>query len=163
MKSVVLCVSSYSTWADPGPEATATREVQLLQDWTDEASAIVGWSDGGLVAATLAATHKDEVERLVLVATPAPMMQDGEWVGQISAKTLLLFGDADAPTGSVHARWWQTRIPNARIEMVPGGGHYILGRVWERALSHLAPGATRRGRRSPPSRPCTGRSGRFRA
>lgn len=143
MKSVVLCLPPYAAWADPGQQLTAAREVELVPDWTDGASAIVGWSEGGLVAAKLAATHKDAVERLVLVATPAPMTDDSDWVGQISARTLLLFGDADGLTGSVHAHWWKTRIPNSRVEMVPGAGHDILKQVWARAVSHLAPGALR--------------------
>lgn len=144
MTRVVLCLPPYQAWTDPAEAQTVARGVELSPGWVEGAAGIVGWSDGGLEAAQLAATHGDAVERLVLVAAPAPMTDDAEWVSQIAAKTLLLFGDADAMTGSVHARWWKARIPDSRVEMVPGGGHYILGQVWSRALSHLAPGALRR-------------------
>jgi hypothetical protein len=53
----------------------------------------------------------------------------------------------DPQTGSAHARWWKARLANSRIEMVPGGGHDILRRMWPRSLTHLAPGASPRERR----------------
>lgn len=64
--------------------------------------------------------------------------------GEAQAKTLLLYGAKDPVAGSRHGRWWQKQLPNARLEMVPDGGHLLVLRVWERALSHLAPGARRR-------------------
>jgi pimeloyl-ACP methyl ester carboxylesterase len=57
----------------------------------------------------------------------------------VAAKTLLVYGDADPLGGSRHGRWWQGRLPNARLEMVPGGGHLVIVPMWRRVLSHLAP------------------------
>ena len=57
----------------------------------------------------------------------------------VKAKTLLLYGSADHQTGSSHGQRWQKRLPNARLEMVPGGGHELLVPMWPRVLSYLAP------------------------
>jgi pimeloyl-ACP methyl ester carboxylesterase len=62
----------------------------------------------------------------------------------VKAKTLLLYGSRDPVAGSAHARWWKERIPDSRVEMAPGAGHMLVFPMWERALSHLAPGAKRR-------------------
>lgn len=64
--------------------------------------------------------------------------------GEVQAKTLLLYGAADS-IGSRHARWWQQRLPDARTEMVPEAGHLLLIPMWDRVLSHLAPGKLRSG------------------
>jgi len=60
----------------------------------------------------------------------------------VVAKTLLLYGSADSQTGSSHGHRWQKRLPNARLEMVPGGDHELLVPKWARILSHLAPRRT---------------------
>ncbi len=62
--------------------------------------------------------------------------------GEVQAKVLLLYGQADA-IGSRHAGWWQKRLPNARTEMVPQAGHLLVVPLWKRVLSHLAPGRSR--------------------
>ena len=61
----------------------------------------------------------------------------------VQAKTLLLYGSRDPVAGTRHGTWWQKRLPNARLEVVPGAGHLLILAVWHRALSHLAPGAKR--------------------
>ena len=102
---------------------------------------MIGWSDGGYAALELAAAHPDDVDRLVLVAVPAPDDRGPPpELALVSAKTLLLFGNADPRTGSAHARWWKSQLPGARLEMVPGGGHDLLGPMWGRILAHAAPG-----------------------
>lgn len=63
----------------------------------------------------------------------------------VEAKTLLLYGSADPVAGSRHGSWWQRRLPNARLEVAPGAGHLLVIPMWQRVLSHLAPGATRKG------------------
>lgn len=62
---------------------------------------------------------------------------------QVKAKTLLLYGSKDALVGQKHARWWKARLADARIEVAPGLGHLLAIPMWKRALSHLAPGASR--------------------
>jgi pimeloyl-ACP methyl ester carboxylesterase len=61
----------------------------------------------------------------------------------VQAKTLLLYGSKDPLAGSRHGSWWQKRLPNARLEVVPGAGHLLILLMWQRALSHLAPGSKR--------------------
>jgi pimeloyl-ACP methyl ester carboxylesterase len=58
----------------------------------------------------------------------------------VQAKTLLLYGSRDPLAGPRHGRWWQERIRDARLEVVPGAGHLLVIPSWARALSHLAPG-----------------------
>jgi pimeloyl-ACP methyl ester carboxylesterase len=61
----------------------------------------------------------------------------------VQAKTLLLYGSRDPVAGPRHGSWWQKRLPNARLEVVPDAGHLLILTMWGRVLSHLAPGATR--------------------
>jgi pimeloyl-ACP methyl ester carboxylesterase len=56
----------------------------------------------------------------------------------VQAKTLLLYGSRDPLAGPRHGRWWQARLPDARLEVVPGGGHLLLIPMWAHVLSHLA-------------------------
>jgi pimeloyl-ACP methyl ester carboxylesterase len=58
----------------------------------------------------------------------------------VQAKTLLLYGSRDPVAGPRHGSWWQKRLPNARLEVVPDAGHLLILAMWGRALSHLAPG-----------------------
>ncbi|MCU1585227.1 MAG: hypothetical protein JWM49_1783 [Microbacteriaceae bacterium] len=59
----------------------------------------------------------------------------------VAAKTLLLYGGADATVGAAHARWYKDRVRNSRIEVVPDFGHLLIIPMWDRVLSHLAPGS----------------------
>jgi pimeloyl-ACP methyl ester carboxylesterase len=63
----------------------------------------------------------------------------------VQAKTLLLYGARDASVSTRHGSWWQKQLPNARLEVVPNAGHLLIFTMWQRALSHLAPGAKRQG------------------
>lgn len=58
---------------------------------------------------------------------------------EVSAKTLLLYGARDPLAGPRHGRWWQSRLPDARLEVIPDAGHLVLLPMWPRILSHLAP------------------------
>ena len=62
----------------------------------------------------------------------------------VAAKTLIVNGQADPLAGNAHASWYQKAIPDARVEMMPGVGHLAVIPAWDRVLSHLAPGTTRR-------------------
>jgi pimeloyl-ACP methyl ester carboxylesterase len=57
----------------------------------------------------------------------------------VKANTLLLNGARDATAGPRHGSWWQERLPDARLEVVPGAGHLLVIPTWDRVLSHLAP------------------------
>jgi hypothetical protein len=56
--------------------------------------------------------------------------------GEVRVKTLLIYGAKDPVAGPRHARWYQSRLPNARFEQVPGAGHLVVLPKWERVLSH---------------------------
>ena len=133
---------------DPDPELTWARGVTLVaDDGTDTGLdhvgpvGIVGSSIGGLDALAFAARHPGLVDRVVLVATQIPEDEGGLGfeLSEVNAKTLLLFGAKDPLTGSRHGSWWHKRLPNARLEMSPQGGHELLVPMWKRVLSHLAP------------------------
>jgi hypothetical protein len=70
-------------------------------------------------------------------------MDLGFSVDDVHAKCLLLYGNADE-IGSAHARWYKNHLADARVEMVPKAGHLVVIPMWDRVLSHLAPGSTRR-------------------
>ena len=57
----------------------------------------------------------------------------------VEAETLLLYGSRDPLAGTRHGRWWNERLPNARLEVDPQAGHLVLFSMWSRALAHLAP------------------------
>jgi pimeloyl-ACP methyl ester carboxylesterase len=57
----------------------------------------------------------------------------------VQAKTLLLYGSRDPVADPRHGRWWQSRLPDARLEVAPGAGHLLLVPMWHRVLSYLAP------------------------
>jgi pimeloyl-ACP methyl ester carboxylesterase len=59
--------------------------------------------------------------------------------GDVRQKALLIYGAQDRLAGARHGRWWQERLPNARLEMVPDGGHLVVIPMWKRVLSFLAP------------------------
>ncbi len=137
--------------ADPGPELTYARGVTLFAGPAGSAGpsgavdhpgplGVVGQGDAGLAALEFAAAFPDRVDRVVMVGTPIP--PEGEFPA-VAAKTLLLYGAKDQATGSKHGRWWQQRLPDARLEMHPQGGADLLVPMWKRILSHLAPGCRR--------------------
>jgi pimeloyl-ACP methyl ester carboxylesterase len=61
----------------------------------------------------------------------------------VPAKTLLLYGSRDPLAGPRHGRWWQSRLPDARLEVAQGAGHLLVVPMWSRVLSHLAPSRSR--------------------
>jgi pimeloyl-ACP methyl ester carboxylesterase len=228
---------SAERWATVG---SAADDIATVLDTLDaERVGVAGWSAGGRVALALAARHPDLVDRVVVVATPAPddevpwidpeqraelerlrtlapkdahaqlgsslsslvpvdpFSDDALWLlaaegtsdkaalrspgvrnrlGEmlraafsqgttglaadiagyclqpwgfepeaVEAKTLLIYGARDPMAGLRHARWWQERLPNARLELTPDAGHLVLIPTWSRALSHLTPDRERAG------------------
>lgn len=62
---------------------------------------------------------------------------------EVKAETLLLYGSHDPVAGPRHGRWWQARLPDARLQVAAGAGHLLVIPMWARVLSHLAPGRER--------------------
>lgn len=58
---------------------------------------------------------------------------------QVTAKTLLIYGNRDPLAANRHAQWWHSHLPTSRVEMAPGAGSLALLGLWKRALSHLTP------------------------
>ena len=139
-RRVVLCLPSGAPPVDPGPDETARRDVELATEWDGSAAGVIGWAEGGWAALDLAVQYGDLVDRLVLVSTPVPG-EEASVPSAVIAKTLLLYGSRNG--GNAQARWWQDAV-GGRVEMLPGEGRDILGRVWARALSHVAPGSLRK-------------------
>jgi pimeloyl-ACP methyl ester carboxylesterase len=140
MRRVVLCLPKGAPLVDPAPEETATRDVELAFAWDGSRAGVVGWAEGGLDALELAGAHSQLVDRLVLVSTHIPEADAFE-PPAVRAKTLLLYGSRDG--GNARAEWWKSAL-GGRIEMVPGEGDEILGKVWGRVLSHVAPRTLRK-------------------
>jgi len=57
----------------------------------------------------------------------------------VRAETLLLYGSHDPLADPRHGHWWQSQLPEARLEVVPGAGHLLVIPMWARVLAHLAP------------------------
>lgn len=129
---------------DPDPGETSRRQIELRTTPPTDSFSVVGWRHAGLSAAALAAGAGSRADRLVLCCVPAPIDATLAFdPGDIAAKTLLLFGQADADAPSRHARWWKDRIPDSRVEMVPRAGSDIVNTMWGRVLSHAAPNRLR--------------------
>lgn len=134
-------------------EATAQRIAQFVtEERGDRSVGIVGVATAGEVAIRVAALVGAGVDRLALVAVPRPESELGghelaELLRGIDAKTLLMNGQGDPDARAGAARWFAERLPAARVEMVPtsAGPEARLGLsgVWERVLSHVAPGTIR--------------------
>jgi pimeloyl-ACP methyl ester carboxylesterase len=155
-RTVLLCMPD-PVPSDPDPETTWARGVTLLtadttaSDPTEAADrlagaillrgsdliGVVGWAEGGLTALVLATRHPALVDRLVMIGTPVPPLAPE--LDLITAKTLLLYGAKDPTAGPRDGKWYQQRLPDRRYEQIPGEGRLLLGPVWRRTLSHLAP------------------------
>ncbi|MGI9528118.1 MAG: dienelactone hydrolase family protein [Acidimicrobiia bacterium] len=140
--SVVVSLPDGMDLFDPDPDETAKRDVRLVAEWDTDTKGVVGWSAGGWDALQLAVTHAD-LPRLAIVSLPFPDDMPSDFdPAAIQAKTLLVYGSADPLTGNRHGTHWQKTLPNARLEMRPGGGHDLLVPAWKRILAFLAPRRT---------------------
>jgi pimeloyl-ACP methyl ester carboxylesterase len=61
----------------------------------------------------------------------------------VQAQTLLVYGSHDPIAGPRHGRWWQARLPAARLEVAHGDGHLVVIPMWARVLEHLLPSRAR--------------------
>jgi len=134
-------------------EATASVIARFVAEEAHGRSiGLVGVGEAGELAIMIAAHLGDAVDRLALVAVPRPESELGasevaELLDRIAAKTLLMNGQTDPTAASGAARWFKEHLSSARVEMVPGTEdpepRLILADVWERVLSHVAPGTIR--------------------
>ena len=126
--------------------------VQLVAARMDEPVDLVAQSMGGVVATRLALEQPSLVRRLVLVVTSGGVNMAGlgaaDWradyrrsfpraagwitdtspssnlpVERIAAPTLLIWGDSDAISPVAVGQHLEQRIPEARLHVLPGGGH----------------------------------------
>ena len=134
-------------------EATASVVARFIaEEAHGRPVGLVGVGEAGELAILIAAHLGDGVDRLALVAVPRPESELGasevaDVLDRIAANTLLMNGQADPTAASGAARWFKDHLPSARVEMVPRTddpeSRLILPDVWERVLSHVAPGTTR--------------------
>lgn len=136
------------------PAAVAANAISELV--TKEAHSrpvgLVGVGSAGELALMVAADLGDRVDRLAIVAMPEPATPlDREEVAErlqsIAAQTLVVNGRHDPEAASAAAEWLRSRLPSARVEMVPGVSdedpRVSLADQWDRVLAHVAPGTAR--------------------
>lgn len=128
--------------------------VRLVTARLDEPVDLVAQSMGGVIAVHVALAHPTLVRRLVLCVTSGGVDMTGlgaaDWrpdyrksfpnaaawitsmaaspglpVERIVAPTLLIWGDADAISPVAVGRHLEARLPQARLEVVPGGNHDV--------------------------------------
>ncbi|WP_425064759.1 alpha/beta fold hydrolase [Reyranella sp.] len=127
---------------------------RLVTARMDEPVDLVAQSMGGVIAARIALEHPELVRRLVLCVTSGGVDMAGlgasEWradyrrsfpkaaawitdgsptpplqIEKIAAPTLLIWGDADPISPVAVGRHLEERLPQARLEIVPGGDHDV--------------------------------------
>lgn len=130
--------------------ATVEALASLLRDLVPEPTfALLGVGATGEVAVRLAGTLPGRVDRMVLIAAPAPaatLDRDGllPVLARVEAKTLILNGQRDPDAASAAAEFHRRAISSARVEMVPAPAdapepRLALVQVWDRVLSFAAP------------------------
>jgi pimeloyl-ACP methyl ester carboxylesterase len=121
--------------ADPAaPEA-----LLLLGANPAEVEAVAGTAAHRRLAEMLAAAFAQGAVGLAADVAGYCLRPWGFQPSEVQARTLLLYGAQDPAIGPPHGRWWQRRLPDARLEVSPGEGHLLVIPRWGRALSHLAP------------------------
>lgn len=141
--------------------------VQLVVREVEGPVALVAQSMGGVIAAHVALARPALVRRLVLCVTSGGVDMAGlgaadwradyrasfpkavDWitapraspplpVEKIAAPTLLIWGDADPISPEAVGRHLEARLPNARLEVVPGGNHDLATAHPDRVAALIA-------------------------
>lgn len=60
--------------------------------------------------------------------------------GDVKARVLLVYGEADPVVGEAHGRWWQEKLPDTELELAADMGHLLAIPLWGRALAFLTRG-----------------------
>jgi pimeloyl-ACP methyl ester carboxylesterase len=136
---------------DPSLQSLADLQSHVLRDLPERFD-LVAKSMGGVLALRTALEHPERVRKLVLLATSGGVnvaaLGGIDWrdtfrrlqphapnwfvddrtdvtaeLGRVTQPTLLVFGEADliAPVRVGH--FLKSKLPNARLELVPGGTH----------------------------------------
>jgi len=156
-RAVLLLLDDSEGLEDPDPNRTSRRRAivtaaavtakttvdDLLGIVPAGALGIIAVGRAGWIGVELTVRLGAEIERLALVAVPAPGAHDprmGTLIGQVRAKTLIINGQRDPRAASRDATWLKNRLVSARVEMVPSarlvGGRLTLAPVWDRLLQH---------------------------
>ena len=138
--------------ADPSIGSLDQLFVWLLARLPPGESDVLARSMGGVLALRLALERPERVRRLVLTATSGGLdvasLGAADWrpehhaaqpdappwfirdrtdlsarLGEVRARTLLLWSDADPFSPLAVGRTLQARLPDARLEVIPGGDH----------------------------------------
>ncbi len=133
-------------------ESTASTLATLARAHAGELPAgLVGYGPTGSLALLVAASLGLDIDRLALIAVPAPgtpLDRDdaAEVMARVTAETLIMNGQHDPDAAAAAARWHHEHLSASRVEMVPGAavpapdGRLALADVWGRVLTHVAPG-----------------------
>ena len=140
--------------------------VQLVAARMDRPVDLVAQSMGGVIAARIAIERPRLVRRLVLSVTSGGVDMAGlgavDWrpdyrrsfpqaagwitaagspylvVEEVAAPTLLIWGDADPISPVAVGRHLAARLPDARLEIVPGGDHDVAATHPDRVAALIA-------------------------
>ncbi len=120
------------------------RAFDLLARSPADAGVLASVSRRTRLGQMLAAAFADGIGGYAADAAGYGLRPWGFRVEDVKAKTLLLYGSKDPVCASRHGRWWQSHLPNARLEMAPSAGHLLVFSHWPRVMSYLAPGLARK-------------------
>lgn len=141
--------------------------VRLVVSRIDRPVDLVAQSMGGVIAARIALEWPQAARRLVLCVTSGGIdmaalgasdwrpgyrgsfPNAAEWITatrsspplpieKIAAPTLLIWGDSDAISPAAVGRHLEQRLPNARLEIVPGGAHDLATAYPDRVAALVA-------------------------
>ncbi|MDQ1583776.1 MAG: hypothetical protein QOF36_1830 [Microbacteriaceae bacterium] len=130
-----------ATMPSRGDDPEAPVSLELLGETEADAAALAYPGARDRLAQMLRDAFRQGARGLAADILSYTVRDWGFDLDDVQAKTLLLYGDADAIAGHAHAAWYHGQLADSRIEMAPGAGHLLVIPLWGRVLAHLAPGA----------------------